>query len=71
MKPDNSSPCTSAEEKISDDLELPEVSKDSAHLIDSRPPPTFAEQIAHARMLLKWKNGAADHPPRQHERFEM
>jgi hypothetical protein len=41
-------------------------------LMDDRPAPSFAEQVAHARMLLAWKKGLPDeHPPRQHNRFEM
>jgi len=40
--------------------------------MDERPPPSFAEQIAHARMLLAWKQGRLEnHPPRQDEPFEM
>jgi len=52
-------------------LEFPEFSEESTRLMEDRPPPTFAEQIAHARMLLAWKKGRDDHPPRQNERFEM
>ena len=59
-------------DRPSSDLGLPEVSEESIRLMEGRPPPTFAEQIAHARMLLAWRNGRpADHPPRQRERFEM
>jgi len=72
MKPEASSPHTSAEEEISSDLGFPEVSQASTRLMEDRPPPSFAQQIAHAKMLLAWKNGRpADHPPRQIERFEM
>ncbi len=52
------------------DLNLPEVGPGEGPL--PHPEPTFDEQIAHARMLLAWRNGRpADHPPRQNERFEM
>jgi len=70
MKPEASSPDTSTEEKS--DLEFPEISQESMRLMDDRLPPSFAEQIAHARMLLSWKKGQpSDHPPRQGVRFEM
>ena len=70
MKPEASSMLTSANEKT--DLGFPEVSQESTRLMEDRPPPSFAEQISHARMLLSWKKGQpADHPPRQEVRFEM
>ncbi len=70
MKPANSLPSISLEEPS--DLGFPEVSPASVRLMEDRPPPSFAEQIAHARMLLAWKNGKpASHPPRQSARFEM
>jgi len=70
MKPEASLQYTSADE--TDGLGLPEVSQESTRLMEDRPPPSFAEQIAHARMLLSWKKGRpADHPPRQCDRFEM
>jgi hypothetical protein len=52
------------------DLNLPEIGPGEGPL--DHPEPTFDEQIAHAKMLLAWKNGHPnDHPPRQTERFEM
>ncbi len=70
MKPEASSNYTSADTK--QDLGFPEVSQDSTRMMEDRPKPSFAEQIAHARMLLSWKKGRpADHPPRQSARFEM
>lgn len=37
-----------------------------------RKAPSFAEQISHARMLLKWRKGVpSDHPPRQTRRFVL
>jgi hypothetical protein len=52
------------------DLNLPVIGPGEGPI--SHPEPTFDEQIAHARMLLAWKNGRpADHPARQTERFEM
>lgn len=52
------------------DLNLPEIGPGEGPL--AHPEPTFAEQIAHATMLLSWKNGRpAGYPPRQNERFEM
>ncbi len=72
MKPAPSSPYISLEEQIGSDLGFPEVSPASVRLMEDRPPPSFAEQIAHARMLLAWKTGRpADHPPGQPEWFEM
>lgn len=69
-KPAISSPPTLIEEPS--DLGFPKVSPASVRLMEDRPPPSFAEQIAHARMLLAWKNGRpVEHPPRQSERFEM
>jgi len=50
------------------DLNLPEIAEGPL----DHPEPTFDEQIAHAKMLLAWRNGRpTDHPPRQNERFEM
>jgi hypothetical protein len=70
MKPEASSTHTSADGKSG--LGFPEVSQESTRLMEDRPPPSFAEQIAHARMLLSWKKGRpSDHPPRQGARFEM
>lgn len=70
MKPEASSPHTSSDNQAA--LEFPEVSQESTRLIEDRPPPSFAEQIAHAQMLLSWKKGQpAEHPPRQNVRFEM
>ena len=70
MKPAISLPSISLEE--SSDLGFPEVSPASVRLMEDRPPPSFAEQIAHARMLLAWKTGKpVIHPPRQSARFEM
>lgn len=70
MKPATSLPSISVEEPS--DLGFPEVSPASVRLMEDRSPPSFAEQIAHARMLLAWKNGhPGSHPPRQTERFEM
>ena len=72
MKPDDSSTCTSFKEDTHTGLGFPEVSMASMRLMDERPPPSFAEQIAHARMLLAWKQGRLEnHPPRQDEPFEM
>lgn len=52
------------------DLNLPEIGAGEGPL--GHPEPTFDEQIAHAKMLLAWRNGRpADHPPLQAERFEM
>ena len=52
------------------DLNLPEVGPGEGPI--GHPEPTFEEQMAHAQMLLAWRNGRpADHPPRQTERFEM
>jgi hypothetical protein len=52
------------------DLNLPEIGPGEGPI--DHPEPTFDEQIAHAKMLLAWKNGRpADQPPRQNERFEM
>ncbi len=70
MKPEASSTHISAEQNP--DLGFPEVCLESTRLMEDRPPPSFAEQIAHAQMLLSWKKGQpADHPPRQGARFEM
>lgn len=70
MKPEASLTCISADGKA--EFEFPELSPESTRLMESRPPPSFAEQIAHARMLLSWSKGRpADHPPRQDARFEM
>jgi hypothetical protein len=70
MKPEASSTHTSADEETG--LEFPEISQESIRLMEDRPPPSFTEQIAHARMLLSWKKGQpADHPPRQSVPFEM
>jgi len=52
------------------DLNLPEIAEGEGPI--DHPEPTFDEQIAHAKMLLAWRDGrTADHPPRQNERFEM
>ena len=70
MKPEISSPHTSADTEAG--FGFPEVSPESTRLMEDRPPPSFAEQMAHARMLLSWVKGRpADHPPRQSARFEM
>lgn len=70
MKPETSSTHTSADK--TGGLEFSEFSEESTRLMEDRPPPTFAEQIAHARMLLSWKKGAPpDHPPRQDKPFVM
>ena len=66
MKPAISSPHTSPD--VQPNIGFPEVSPASLGLMEDRPPPSFAEQIAHARILLSWKTGrAASHPPRQTE----
>jgi hypothetical protein len=70
MKPATYSTDTSPEEKS--DFDLPEVSAESTRLMEDRPPPSFSEQMAHAQMLLAWRNGRpVDHPPRQDEPFVM
>jgi hypothetical protein len=51
------------------DFDLPVIGKFEEL---ARPSPSFAEQISHATMLLKWQIGRpSDHPPRQTERFVM
>ena len=51
---------------------FPEVSQESIRLIEGRPAPSFAEQIAHAQMLISWQKGRkVDHPPRQYAPFKM
>ena len=72
MKSATSSPGTSIDALQGVDLGLPEISEESVRLMEGRLPPSFTEQIAHARMLLAWANGhSTSHPPRQNERFEM
>jgi len=72
MKPETCSTSTSNEGDICFDLGFPKVSQESARLMEDRPAPSFAEQIAHAQMLISWQKGRkVDHPPRQAARVEM
>jgi hypothetical protein len=54
-------------------FDLPVVSEESCRLME-QPAPTLRQQIAHAQMLIRWRNvqglGPA-HPPRQDERFSF
>lgn len=51
-------PATSSEFFLNSDkpaaLELPDIGEDSLRLLKSDPP-TFEQQIAHARMLMRWR----------------
>ncbi len=70
-QPDPFSPPLS---KMPDDhlFELPSLPPE---LADARtPPPTFEEQLAHAQLLLSWRETQgleSPHPPRNAERFVM
>jgi hypothetical protein len=73
-KPKTSSSTPSAERSGGDFFDLPEVTAADEAFLKSHPSPTFKQQIAHARWLLAWRRSRGipdDHPPRQHERFEM
>jgi hypothetical protein len=69
-----SSSAPSIEQTGGDFFDLPEVTDADEAFLKSHPAPTFEQQIAHARWLLAWRRSRGipdDHPPRQHERFEM
>jgi hypothetical protein len=74
MKPENSSCDPSAESPVGIVFDLPEITAADEAFLKSHPAPTFEQQIAHARWLLAWRRSRGlpdDHPPRQHEQFEM
>lgn len=69
-KPDPSSSDTSKDEPR---LNLPEFCEESLRLMET-PPPTLAEQIAHAQMLIRWRREQGlppDDPPRNPEPFRL
>jgi hypothetical protein len=71
---DKESSAPSSEQSGGDFFDLPEVTAADEAFLKSHPSPTFEQQIAHARWLLAWRTSRGipdDHPPRQHERFEM
>jgi hypothetical protein len=71
---DKESSAPSSEQSGGDFFDLPEVTAADEAFLKSHPLPTFEQQIAHARWLLAWRRSRGipdDHPPRQHERFEM
>jgi hypothetical protein len=73
-KPKTSSSTPSAERSGGDFFYLPDLTAADEAFLKSHPSPTFEQQIAHARWLLAWRRSRGipdDHPPRQHERFEI
>jgi hypothetical protein len=71
---DKESSAPSPEQSGGDFFDLPEITAADEAFLNSHPTPTFEQQIAHARWLLAWRRSRGipdDHPPRQHERFEM
>jgi hypothetical protein len=71
---DKESSTPSAERTGGEFFDLPEVTAADEAFLKSHPAPTFKQQIAHSLWLLAWRRSRGipdDHPPRQHERFEM
>ena len=71
LPPVNSFSSSSVDPPLELELELPDFTEEDSLLMKEQPSVTFAEQIAHAQLLLKWKKGNYEHPPRQIEPFVM